>query len=125
MKITGDFSAELIRDWLSSCLDDLPKDSIDWFHYRNNFTQSGLQVNLADNSCLIMSNNVSSLSVIRDSILARSIQGNIQVFSYSENSDFDNQVSETLDFSKVKDVESQSKRIFRWRLFQILIQVHH
>ena len=106
MKITGDFSAELIRDWLSSCLDDLPKDSIDWFHYRNNFTQSGLQVNLADNSCLIMSNNVSSLSVIRDSILARSIQGNIQVLSYSENSDFDNRVPETFDFSKVRDVES-------------------
>ena len=105
MKITGDFSAELIRDWLSSCLDDLPKDSIDWFHYRNNFTQSGLQVNLADNSCLIMSNNVSSLSVIRDSILARSIQGNIQVFSYSENSDFDNRVPETLDFSKVNQNE--------------------
>ena len=63
-------------------------------------------MNLADNSCLIMSNNVSSLSVIRDSILARSIQGNIQVFSYSENSDFDNRISETLDFSKVKNVES-------------------
>ena len=90
LKITGDFSADLIRDWLSSCLDDLPKDSIDWFHYRNNFTQSGLQVNLADNSCLIMSNNVSSLSVIRDSILARSIQGNMQVNWRSENSDFQN-----------------------------------
>ena len=101
LKITGDFSADLIRDWLSSCLDDLPKDSIDWFHYRNNFTQSGLQVNLADNSCLIMSNNVSSLSVIRDSILARSIQGNMQVNWMFENSDFGNYVSEFPDSSKI------------------------
>ena len=106
LKITGDFSAELIRDWLSSCLDDLPKDSIDWFHYRNNFTQSGLQVNLADNSCLIMSNNVSSLSVIRDSILARSIQGNMQVRRNTESLDFGIQVFETLDFSKCDAAES-------------------
>jgi len=109
LKITGDFSAELIRDWLSSCLDDLPKDSIDWFHYRNNFTQSGLQVNLADNSCLIMSNNVSSLSVIRDSILARSIQGNIQVEIIP---DFDTSSSLTLmkDIVKHYNLINQSIR---------------
>jgi len=109
LKITGDFSADLIRDWLSSCLDDLPKDSIDWFHYRNNFTQSGLQVNLADNSCLIMSNNVSSLSVIRDSILARSIQGNMQVEIIP---DFDTSSSLTLmkDIVKHYNLINQSIR---------------
>ena len=43
-------------------------------------------MNISDKSALIMSNNISSLAVIRDAILAKSVQGNIQVLLYYKQS---------------------------------------
>jgi len=79
MRFTGDFSASLIRDWLVICLDDLPREVPDECFYESAFTQSQLKLALDDNHVSIWSNNVTTLSVIREAILAQAVQINLQL----------------------------------------------
>ena len=60
-------------------MDDLPREVPDECYYESAFTQSQLKLSLDDNHVSIWSNNVTTLSVIREAILAQAVQINLQV----------------------------------------------
>jgi hypothetical protein len=61
------------------CLSDLPTETSDWVMFRNELTSSWIKVIWGDKSAMLMTNNVSALSIIRGIVLAKALDANLKI----------------------------------------------